>query len=62
MNLRGLVGRNFHHLAVGGAGLVLFGGMAFGQFPDLPGKDLTMKVCSNCHEPDRAASLYQTKH
>ena len=39
----------------------LFAGMAWGQFPDLPGKDLTMKVCGNCHEPERAASLHQTK-
>ncbi len=36
-------------------------GMAFGQFPDLPGKDITIKACSNCHEPERAASLHQDK-
>src|SRR5271168_1142697 len=39
----------------------VFAGMAWGQFPDLPGKDLTIKVCSNCHEPERAASLHQDK-
>ena len=39
----------------------LFAGMAWGQFPDLPGKDTAIKACSNCHEPERAASLHQTK-
>jgi len=39
----------------------VFAGIAWGQFPDLPGKDLTLKVCSNCHEPERAASLHQGK-
>jgi competence protein ComEA len=38
-----------------------FAGMAWGQFPDLPGKDLTIKVCSGCHEPERSASLHQDK-
>lgn len=40
---------------------VVTGGMAWGQFPDLPGKDVTIKVCSNCHEAERAASLHQDK-
>lgn len=40
---------------------MLFAGMAWGQFPDLPGKDLTLKACSGCHEPERAASLRQDK-
>lgn len=40
---------------------VLFTGVAWGQFPDGPGKDLTLKVCSGCHEPERAASLHQDK-
>ena len=40
---------------------VLCAGMAWGQFPDLPGKDAAIKACSNCHEPERAASLHQTK-
>ena len=40
---------------------VLSAGMAWGQFPDLPGKDATLKACSGCHEPERAASLHQTK-
>ena len=39
----------------------MFAGIAFGQFPDLPGKDLTVKYCSNCHEPERATSLHQDK-
>jgi competence protein ComEA len=39
----------------------VFAGLAWGQFPDLPGKDLTVKVCGNCHEPERAASLHQSK-
>jgi competence protein ComEA len=39
----------------------LFAGLASAQFPDLPGKDLTLKVCSGCHEPERAASLHQDK-
>ena len=39
----------------------VFAGMACAQFPDLPGKDLTIKVCSNCHEAERAASLHQDK-
>lgn len=34
---------------------------AWGQFPDLPGKDFTVKSCSNCHEPERATSLHQDK-
>ena len=36
--------------------------MACAQFPDLPGKDIGgVKACSGCHEPERAASLHQTK-
>jgi len=40
---------------------VLCAGMACAQFPDMQGKDVTMKVCGNCHEPERAASLHQSK-
>jgi len=40
---------------------VLCAGVAWGQFPDLPGKDATIRACGNCHEPERAASLHQTK-
>ena len=40
---------------------ILSAGMAWGQFPDLPGKDATIRACGNCHEPERAASLHQTK-
>jgi competence protein ComEA len=39
----------------------LCAGVAWGQLPDLPGKDTTVKACSVCHEPERAASLHQTK-
>jgi competence protein ComEA len=42
------------------AGPALFAAMAFGQFPDLPGKDATLRACGTCHEPERAASLRQT--
>jgi competence protein ComEA len=37
----------------------LFTGVSWGQFPDGEGKDLTIKTCGNCHEPERAASLRQ---
>ena len=40
---------------------VVCAGMASAQFPDLPGKDVAIRACSNCHEPERAASLHQTK-
>jgi competence protein ComEA len=41
---------------------VVFSGMVFAQgFPDLPGKDTTLKACSTCHEPERAASLRQDR-
>jgi competence protein ComEA len=39
----------------------LFTGVSWGQFPDGDGKDLTVKTCSGCHEPERAASLRQDK-
>jgi competence protein ComEA len=40
---------------------VMFSAMAWAQFPDLPGKDVAIKACSGCHEPERAASLHQDK-
>src|SRR3569832_2232510 len=40
---------------------LFFTSMAFAQFPDLPGKDLTIKMCSGCHAPERASSLHQDK-
>ena len=41
---------------------VLFSGIIFAQgFPDLPGKDVAVKACSTCHEPERAASLRQDR-
>jgi len=36
-------------------------GFAQGQLPDAPGKDLTVRVCSQCHEPQRAASVRLTR-
>lgn len=44
-------------LCIGG----LFASLACGQFPDLPGRDVTLKICGACHEPERAASLHQDK-
>jgi competence protein ComEA len=43
--------------------LVLLGaaGFAQGQLPDAPGKDVTVRVCSQCHEPQRAASVRLTR-
>jgi len=43
------------------AGVVCSGAALAQQFPDLPGKDLTIKLCSGCHEPERASSLKQDK-
>lgn len=40
---------------------VLFAGTACAQFPDLPGKDLTLRACGNCHEAERASSLRQDR-
>lgn len=43
--------------------VVLFTGIVWAQspFPDLPGRDVAIKACSGCHEPERAASLHQDK-
>jgi competence protein ComEA len=35
--------------------------IAQGQLPDAPGKDVTVRVCSQCHEPQRAASVRLTR-
>ncbi len=35
---------------------VLLGGTAFAQFPDGPGKAETTRLCSQCHEIERAIS------
>jgi|SwirhisoilCB1_FD_contig_41_5669600_length_766_multi_2_in_0_out_0_1 competence protein ComEA len=34
---------------------------ALAQFPDGPGKAETVKVCSGCHELERAASMHQDR-
>lgn len=31
------------------------------QLPDGPGKDITVKVCGTCHEPNKAASVRFTR-
>jgi competence protein ComEA len=48
---------------VGLPALLLFGGrgVALAQLPDGPGKDLVVKVCTPCHEPNRAAALRLTR-
>lgn len=33
----------------------------FAQLPDGPGKDAVVKVCSTCHEPNRAAAFRLTR-
>lgn len=45
------------------ASVVSFGATLFaqGQLPDAPGKDVTVRVCSQCHEPQRAASVRLTR-
>ena len=44
-----------------GACALSFASLSWGDWPDGPGKDLTLKLCGNCHEPERAASLQQDK-
>ena len=43
--------------------LLLFAGtgVAVAQLPDGPGKDVVVKVCTPCHEPNRAAALRLTR-
>lgn len=43
--------------------VVLLGatGFAQGRLPDAPGKDVAVRVCSQCHEPQRAASVRLTR-
>src|SRR6202000_518068 len=41
--------------------LVAFGGSAWAQLPDGPGKAETEKVCSQCHELARSISLRQDR-
>jgi competence protein ComEA len=43
--------------------LLLFAarGVALAQLPDGPGKDVVVKVCTPCHEPNRAAALRLTR-
>src|SRR5215471_555767 len=39
----------------------LFAGAAWAQFPDGAGKAEMTKVCSGCHELERAASMHQDR-
>src|ERR1051326_8209200 len=39
----------------------LFAVACFAQLPDGPGRDVTVKVCSECHEIERAVSLHQDR-
>jgi competence protein ComEA len=47
-------------LTVTGA-LILAPSVALAQLPDGPGKDELVKVCSPCHEPNRAAAFRLTR-
>lgn len=40
---------------------LLFAPLSWGDWPDGPGKDITLKICGNCHEAERAGSLQQDK-
>src|SRR4051794_20689290 len=41
--------------------ILVFSGVAHAQFPDGPGKAEMTKVCSGCHELERAASMHQDR-
>lgn len=41
--------------------LFLLAGAAWAQFPDGPGKAEMTKVCTGCHELERAASMHQDR-
>ena len=40
---------------------ILFSESAYAQLPDAPGKDVTVRVCSPCHDANKAASLRLTR-
>jgi competence ComEA-like helix-hairpin-helix protein len=40
---------------------ILAGAPACAQLPDAPGKDVTVKVCGNCHDIDVIAGYHQGK-
>ncbi len=44
-----------------GVALVFVGGAAWAQLPDGPGKEQTIKMCSQCHELERSISLRQDR-
>jgi len=43
------------------AGLALFSIAAFAQLPEGPGKEVTARICSQCHEIARAVALKQDR-
>jgi competence protein ComEA len=43
------------------AGLVVAPALVSAQLPDGPGKDIVVRVCGACHQPERAASVRLTR-
>src|SRR5207244_10973134 len=42
--------------------MIAIGAKAFAQeLPDGPGKDVAVRICGQCHEPQRAASVRLTR-
>jgi competence protein ComEA len=48
-------------LMAGLVGMLAPAALAQNQFPEAPGKDETVRLCSTCHEPQRAASVRLTR-
>lgn len=42
-------------------GVALLAGSAWADLPPGPGRDVTIRVCSKCHSPDRIATRHQSK-
>jgi competence protein ComEA len=61
VSIKLLAAKRLVNIALAVVVFALFTGVSWGQFPDGDGKDLTVKTCGNCHEPERAASLRQDK-
>lgn len=61
MGLNSFSRRLFVRFALLTGGVLLFAASGFAEWPDLPGKAVALKMCSNCHEPERAESLRQGK-
>src|SRR4051812_20348194 len=54
-------GRTLARLMCIGFGAALVPAPVLAQLPDGPGKDALVKVCSPCHEPNRAAAFRLTR-